>query len=117
MNKAFIDWLNKEMLKRGISARKLSDKLGKANNYVSSVLVSPSEPPISFYVGLAEAFDEPIEKILRLAGILPTRADGDMEAEPSFSEWVEAGKKLTRQERFEILEYADFVRNKRKPAT
>lgn len=111
-----IKWLNRELDIRDLSARKLSEQIGKANNYVSLVLNKKLDPGVDFYVDIAKALDEPIEKILRLAGILPTPADGDMEAEPSFFEWVEAGKKLTRQERLEILEYADFVRNKRKPA-
>lgn len=111
-----IKWLNRELDIRDISARKLSEQIGRADNYVSLVLNKKIEPSVSFYVGLAKSLDEPIEKILRLAGILPTPADGDMGAEPSFFEWMETGKKLTRAERFEILEYADFVRNKRKSA-
>lgn len=105
-------WLNQEMLERGVSTHKLSERLGKANSYVSQVLVGKIEPSVSFYIGLAEEFDVPIEKILRLAEILPPGQDGNLEAEPSLAAWIAAGKKLTTEERLEILNYADYVSKK-----
>lgn len=113
MDSRLIDWLNGEMNSRKLSARQLSEKLGRANNYVSTVLSGKTEPSVDFYTGIAMALDEPIEKILRLAGILPPGVGGDDSAEPSFRDWIEAGKHLSRDERLEILNYADYVKNKR----
>ncbi len=114
MNDRLIDWLNGEMNSRNLSARELSKQLGKANSYVSQVLTGKMKPGVDFYTGIAEALDVPIEKILRLAGILPPGAGGDDNAEPSFRDWIEAGKNLSREERLEILNYADYVTKKRK---
>lgn len=68
------------------------------------------EPSVSFYLGLAEALDVPIEKILRLAGILP-EGEGD---QASLMAWMEAGRRLSVEERKQVLEYIDFVASKKK---
>ena len=111
MDKAFIKWLNAELIRRNLSARKLSAKIGKSSNYVSHVLSGRTEPALSFYVGLAEEWGIPVENIIRLAvGSPPDEDDTPLTAK----EIWRITNLLSPEERQEVLDFVDYLMHKRR---
>lgn len=108
MNRLLIDWINRELGTRKLSIRELGRKTGIDHSDISKILSGKKEPQLRFYEEIAKIFDEPIEKILQLAGILPNR---DVE-QLTFAELFEAGRRLSPEQRKELLDYADFLLQK-----
>lgn len=107
-NVKLIDWIEQELKQRNWSIRELSRASGVHSTALSRILSGQKKLTLDIYIKLAEGFDVPVERLLRLAGIL-SEGDGD----PSLAEWVEAGKRLSPEERLQILDYADYMSKKR----
>ncbi len=107
-----IRWLNQELIKRKLSARKLSTRIGKSPTYVSSVLAKKIEPGLNFYMGLAEEFNIPVENIIQLA---IGKASEDIDDGPLTAKEIwRLANVLTPEEREEVLDFVDYVIAKRK---
>lgn len=68
----FADWLMAELRLRGWNSSELARRAGIAPSTVSVVLGNQSHPGLEFCVGIARAFGQPPEDVLRLAGLLPS---------------------------------------------
>ena len=70
-------WIKSELRERGWSNNELARRAGLSPAGVSQVMTERSNPGLEFCRGVAVAFDEPPEKVLRLAGLLPQRSERD----------------------------------------
>jgi|WetSurMetagenome_2_1015567.scaffolds.fasta_scaffold190987_3 transcriptional regulator with XRE-family HTH domain len=100
-----IEWINQKLNENNLSIRKLAEKMGISDSNLSKILSGKVDPGVKFYIKLAEAFNEPASRVFRLAGILPSISDDD---QMTFSELLSIVKKLTPQEREEVLRYASY---------
>jgi transcriptional regulator with XRE-family HTH domain len=71
MENDFFTWITEETEKRGWGYSELGRKAGLSPATLSLVLSGQRKVSLSFCKGIAKAFGEPPEKILRLAGLLP----------------------------------------------
>lgn len=72
MSSELIDWLKQQISDRGWSVRETARRAGLSPTPVNLILSGKANPSLDVYRGLAEAFDIPLDHILRLAGeILP----------------------------------------------
>lgn len=106
MEKEFITWLTAEMELRGWNNSELARRANLVPSTVSMVLSGQNRPGLDFCVSIAQAFQEPPEKILRQAGLLPPLPGP--EEDIRFRDVLEILKRLTSEERDAVLEYANW---------
>lgn len=111
MTEELINWINQQLRERGWLQSELSRQTGIDKSYLSKILRGERQPNLAFYTDLAEGLDEPIEHILRLAGIIPDEGD---DSELTLRELIETGKRLTPEQRLEVLNFADYLSKKAK---
>jgi transcriptional regulator with XRE-family HTH domain len=97
-----IEFIAEVLRERGWSVRKLARQAGVSHVAVSGTLAGQRTPGADFCVKLAAALDEPPERLLRLAGILPPLPPGD---EALQAQVVEAFRHLSVARRREVLAY------------
>jgi len=73
----FAEWVNSEVERRGWSFRETARRAGLSATAVSQVVGGQANPGLDFCIGLARALKIPPEQVLRRAGLLPPRAEGD----------------------------------------
>lgn len=71
MDNEFFTWVTQETEKRGWSDSELARRAGMSPAALSLVLSEQRKISLSFCKGIARAFGESPEKVLRLAGLLP----------------------------------------------
>ena len=72
MSKAFLTWVQSNLEDRGWSYSELARRMGDMTPAgVARVFNDNRGPTFNFCTGVARAFEEPPEKILRQAGLLP----------------------------------------------
>ena len=74
---ALVDWLGNEVRARHWSYSELARQADLSAASISQVMSGRQNPGLQFCFGVAGALDEPPEKVLRLAGFLPLRAERD----------------------------------------
>lgn len=104
-------WISEELERRHWSHRELARQSGLSNSLVSKTLSGKMNVSITFCYKIAKAFDVPPEKVLRLAGILPTGPASD---EDTLQELIELARNLSPEDQKEILEYVRFRYQRRK---
>jgi transcriptional regulator with XRE-family HTH domain len=106
MEQEFITWLTEQMYQRGWNNSELARRANIVPSTVSMVLSGQNRPGLDFCVSIAQAFQEPPEKILRQAGLLPPLPGP--EEDIRFRDVLEILKRLTSEERDAVLEYANW---------
>lgn len=101
-------WVIKELKDRNLSMRKLGKMAGLDQAHISRVLADKQEATLDFYLAIAKALDA-IPEMLRAAGILSKHEEEQL----TFSELVEAGRRLSPEQRKELLDYADYLLQKK----
>lgn len=71
METDFITWLTDRLDDRGWSNSELARRAGVVPSTISMTLSGQKQPGIDLCIGIAKAFDEQPEYVLRLAGLLP----------------------------------------------
>lgn len=99
-------WLASELDRRGWSNSELARRAGISQAIVSRVLSGDREAGSDFCVKVALALNESPEKLLRLAGILPTPADSD---DPTLTEIHNLVDNLPPAKRRDALRYLRFL--------
>ena len=105
METEFLNWLSNELKQRSWSYRELARRAGLSQSLMSRTLTGKRDVDLDFCVSVANALEEPPEKLFRLAGILPSQSEND----PTLSEIQEIVKNLSPQRRDEVLRYIRFL--------
>lgn len=111
MSDQFRQWLTSEMDKRRFSQRALARAIGISHPFISRVLSGENQPSVDFCIKVAQTFDEAPEKLLRMAGILPTWPASE---DATLQELIELARSLPPEDQKEILEYVRFRYQRRK---
>lgn len=98
-----INWLNAKMKENNLGNNELARRAGVSPATVSIVLSGQHQPSFDFCVGVARAFNVPPEKVLRLAGLLPSVQDAD---DPTLQEFMDIARALSPGNRRRLMEYA-----------
>ncbi|MBE7553127.1 MAG: helix-turn-helix transcriptional regulator [Anaerolineales bacterium] len=98
-------WLSKELEKRRWSHGELARLSGISRPLISQVLAGDVTPSADFSIKIAQALGEAPEKVLRLAGILPTSPTSE---DDTLQELMELAQSLPVEDREELLKYAKF---------
>ncbi len=98
-------WLTQEINQRSWSHSELARQSGLSQAAVSNVLSGDRRAGADFCVKIAQALQEPPEKILRIAGILPTVPKKDSAS----LEIEEITRNLSPQQRQEALRYLRYL--------
>lgn len=106
MSDQFRQWLTSEMEKRHYSQGMLAKTIGMSQSFVSRVLSGEKQPGVDFCVKVAQALEEPPEKVLRLAGMLPPSATSD---DDTLRELMELARGLSLDQRKELLRYTRYL--------
>lgn len=75
-----VAWLRAELDRRRWSNNELARQAGLSPAGVSQVMNGQQNPGVDFCRGVAKAFNEPPERVFRLAGLLPLRPERDQVA-------------------------------------
>ena len=94
-----IVWINSKLEESGWSQRELARRAGLASVTISNALAGKQSVGIEFCVGIARAFGEPPEKILRLAKLLPPLP----EATTGETDLLHAWRRLSPDEQKSVL--------------
>jgi transcriptional regulator with XRE-family HTH domain len=105
MAKDLFTWITGEVNKRGWTNSELARRAGISPSTLSLVLSGDRKPGISFCVGVARAFDELPEKVLRLAGLIPPLPAPEDEG-VNYEQLWDVVKNMSAQERQNVFEYA-----------
>jgi transcriptional regulator with XRE-family HTH domain len=100
-------WLSKELERRRWSQGELARQAGISRSFVSMVLSGDTSPSINFCHKVAQALGEAPEKVLRLAGILPSATTSDND--PILTELQDLVRNLPPQQREEALRYLQYL--------
>lgn len=105
MKEHFVNWLDGELKERGWNQAELARRsLGVSRPTINNILNLKQTPTWDFCVSIARAFRIPPETVFGKAGLLPPLpAPLD---DLSLRELVDLAKRLTTEERQELLEYA-----------
>lgn len=104
-------WISQEIERRDWSHRALARQSGLSNSLVSKTLSGKLPPSADFCIKVAQALGEAPEKVLRLAGILPTSPASD---DSTLQELTDLARNLAPEDQKEILEYVRFRYQRRK---
>lgn len=107
MSDALRTWLSEELDRRKWSQRELARQADISQAFVNRVLSGDLSPSINFCNKVAQALGEPPEKLLRLAGILPTSPAS--EDEQLIREVLDILKNMSPDQRKELLRYAHYL--------
>ena len=99
-------WLSKEIKQRGWSHKELTRRSKVSAPLISQVLAGDVPPTAKFCIKVAQALDEPPEKVLRLARILPTSPALD---DPTKAELHDLIENMPPDQRKELLRYARYL--------
>jgi transcriptional regulator with XRE-family HTH domain len=110
----FIPWLLEELNKRSWRPADLAHRAGLSTGSLSNVLSGNRNAGPDICNAVARALGEPEEKVFRLAGLLPPLP---AEEDELLNEITETFKRLTRENRREVLEYTiwQLQRQQREP--
>jgi transcriptional regulator with XRE-family HTH domain len=98
----FWKWVNTERAKRNLSFRAI-ERIGEMANGTISTRESELKPPTyKSSEAIAKAFNLPLEKVLREAGLLPSKVNPDEELEVLLHYYDQ----LDRSDRVRLLEVA-----------
>lgn len=106
-------WIDDELNKRGWSDSELARRGGISQSTVSMVRNGQRGASQVFCRAIAKAFDEPPERVLRLAGLLPPLPAGE---DPSIAELDEMVARMTPEQRLELLRYGEYLRQRDREA-
>lgn len=104
-------WLSEELEQRHWSHRELARQSGLSHSLVSKTLAGERKVTITFCYKIAQALDQPPDKLLRLAGILPTWPASE---DATLQELIELARTLPPEDQKEILEYVRFRYQRRR---
>lgn len=111
MDTLLSSWLTKETKQRGWSYSELARRANISQSLVSKTLSGDVPPSADFCIKIASALSESPEKVLRLAGILPSAPASDND---TLQELIELARNLPPEDQKELLDYARFRYQKRK---
>lgn len=111
MSEALRAWLSEELERRKWSQGDLSRQAGLSRPFISRVISGDLSPSVNFCHKIAAALGEAPEKVLRLAGILPTSMGGD---DSIVQEITEIARSLPPEDQQEILDFARFRKSHQK---
>lgn len=98
-------WLSEELEQRHWSHRELARRTGLSQSSVSKTLSGERSASINFCNKIAHALGESPEKVLRLAGILPTALEDD----PTLREAIDLLRNLPPSQYKEALRFLRFL--------
>lgn len=104
-------WLAETLKLRGWSQSELARRASVSQFAVSSVISGDRNAGADFCVKIAHALNESPEKVLRLAGILPTSPASE---DDTLQELIELARSLPPEDQKEVLEYIRFRYHRRK---
>lgn len=106
MSDELVAWLSEEIKRRKWSHNELARQAKISQAAVSNILSGNRKAGADFCIKVAQALGESPEKVLRLAGILPTSTS---EGDPTFTELTDLARTLTPKQRREVLHYIRFL--------
>ena len=71
------DWMKDRVGENGWSNNELGRRAGLSSASISLVMTGRQKPGLRFCLGVAKALDEPPERVLRLAALLPPAPERD----------------------------------------
>lgn len=100
----FSEWLQEELDRRGWRQVDLARRSGLPRQTINTLLRGRSEPRAETCLALARGLDLPAETVLMAADLLPEGQVPDRD--PSLQELMNLMKRMSEDERREILDYA-----------
>lgn len=97
-------WIIQEIKKRNWSRRQLAQKTGLSQSLVQKTLKGERNPSSTFCIKVAEALEEPPEKLLRMARVLPQVLEDKV-----LAELLDMLRNMTPDQRNEMLRYAKYI--------
>ena len=110
MNEAFRAWLSGELDRRNWSQREFARQAGLSQSFVTQVLAGKRSPSVNFLTKTSAALDESLDKLLKLAGILPSELDiSELTDSPITREILQLVHNMTPGQRKEALRYLRYL--------
>jgi transcriptional regulator with XRE-family HTH domain len=100
----FSEWLDRELDSRGWSRSEAARRGGISASMVDKVINGHAQPGMTFYKGIAQAFEMPLEDVLIKAGEIEKRTE---DTGPTFWEWLRIWLNANDEERDRLLERAE----------
>jgi transcriptional regulator with XRE-family HTH domain len=116
MQERFIEWLKKEMVRRGWSIRELARHSDMTHAYIANVLRGEKPLTVNFCFSMANALNEPVWKLLLLAGFVedvPPEVKEDQELRLVMTMF----NKLSVSSRKEAISYLNWLASREDSST
>lgn len=108
-----MNWLEQQLREKNWSIRELGRRSDINASDISKILSGKRKPTLETYAKISEGLELPLERIFRIAGILPD--DEDIDDGPlSAREIWEMSKRLSAEQRKEVLDFLDYLTFKKK---
>ena len=105
MSEQLRSWIAEELEKRNWSYRKLAKEIDMSHVLISKVIAGELKPSADFCIKTAYALEEPPEKLLRMAEILPPGPAFD---DVTLQELLDLARNMSPEDQQELLDYARF---------
>lgn len=96
-------WLTTQIKDRGWSMNELARQADISQSFVSDVMSEKRFPTYNFCAAMARALNYPLDKLLRMADLLPNFPQ--YHEDPTLQELIQVAQALPPHEREELLEY------------
>ena len=105
MSEQLRNWIVEQLEGRKWSYRALAKEIDMSHVLVSKVISGDMKPSADFCIKVAYALEEPPEKLLRMAEILPPGPTSD---DAALQELLDLARNLSPEDRQELLNFARF---------
>lgn len=105
----FSDWIERQLKERNWRPADLARAAGITDAALSRILSGTRNPGPDVCQAIAQALNEPPEKVFRLAGLLPPLPPGDGDVE----EITEIARRLAPDRRKQALDFLRYLFKKR----
>lgn len=111
----FVEWLDAEMIRRGISTDvELAKRGGFSSGSLTNLRKGSRKLGVKLAVGIAKGLDLPPEEVMRWGDILPAQREELAKGNLTLLQIFEIAKKLSPTDQKELMDYALYLLRERR---
>lgn len=108
MQDRFLEWLKKELIRRGWSQRELARHSDITHAYISDVMRGDKPLTVNFCFSVANALNEPVWKLLMMAGFVED-VPPEVKEDQELRLLMKIFNSLPASSRKEVISYVNWI--------
>lgn len=113
MNDTFLEWVDREIKIKGLTHRKLAERAGVSNTFISSTISGRRSVTFGFCMAIAKGLNEPAWKILKMADLIDDIPE-DVSENEEIKVLINKYLQLSDTEKYDLSNYLDWILLKKK---